>query len=80
MFLKKLSNLSSSYREYIVSQIHFLWQNVFSYFLKFWIIYVFEYFINSIEIFLLTTVDNLVAYIENENCKDFTMEDGEKLI
>ena len=46
------------------------------YFLKFWIIYVFEYFINSIEIFLLTTVDNLVAYIENENGKDFTMEDG----
>ena len=53
---------------------------MFSYFLKFWIIYVFEYFINSIEIFLLPTVDNLVAYIENENCKDFTMEDGEKLI
>ena len=25
MFLKKLSNLSSSYRECIVSQIHFLW-------------------------------------------------------
>ena len=25
MFLKKLSNLSSSYRERIVSQIHFLW-------------------------------------------------------
>ena len=25
MFLKKLSNLSSSYREYIISQIHFLW-------------------------------------------------------
>ena len=53
---------------------------MFSYFLKFWIIYVFEYFINSIEIFLLTTVDNLVAYIENENGKDFTMVDGERLI
>ena len=53
---------------------------MFSYFFKFWIIYVFEHFINSIEIFLLTTVDNLVTYIENENCKDFTMEDDEKLI
>ena len=53
---------------------------MFSYFLKFWIIYVFEYFINSFEIFLLITVDNLVTYIENENCKDFTMEDGERLI
>ena len=53
---------------------------LFSCFLKFWIIYVFEHFINLIEIFLLTTVDNLVAYIENENCKDFTMEDGERLI
>ena len=53
---------------------------LFSYFLKFWIIYVFEHFINLIEIFLLTTVDNLVTYIENENCKDFTMEDGERLI
>ena len=29
---------------------------------------------------LLITVDNLVTYIENENCKDFTMEDGERLI
>ena len=47
---------------------------------KFWIIYVFEHFINSIEIFLLTIVDNLVTYIENENCKNFTMEDGERLI
>ena len=36
--------------------------------------------INLIEIFLLTTVDNLVIYIENENYKDFTMEDGERLI
>ena len=53
---------------------------MFSYFLKFWVIYVFEYFINLIEIFLLTTVDNLVAYIENENGKDITMEDGERLI
>ena len=53
---------------------------MFLYFLKFWIIYVFKYFINSIEIFLLTTVDNLVAYIENENGKDFTMVDGERLI
>ena len=25
-------------------------------------------------------VDNLVTYIENENCKDFTIEDGERLI
>ena len=24
-------------------------------------------------------IDNLVTYIENENCKDFTMEDGEKI-
>ena len=53
---------------------------MFSYLLKFWIVHVFEYFINSIEIFLLTTVDNLVTYIENENCKDFTIEDGERLI
>ena len=29
---------------------------------------------------LLTMVDNLVTYIENENCKDFTMEDGKRLI
>ena len=43
-------------------------------------IYVLEHFINLIEIFLLTTVDNLVTYIENENCKDFTIEDGERLI
>ena len=48
--------------------------------LKFWIIHIFENFINSIEIFLLTTVDNLVTYIENENGKDSTMEDGERLI
>ena len=53
---------------------------MFSYYIKFWIINVFEHFINSIEIFLLTMVDNLVTYIENENCKDFTMEDGERLI
>ena len=25
-------------------------------------------------------VDNLVTYIENENYKDFTIEDGERLI
>ena len=24
-------------------------------------------------------IDNLVTYIENENCKDLTMEDGERL-
>ena len=30
--------------------------------------------------FLLTMVDNLVTYIENENRKDFTMEDGQRLI
>ena len=53
---------------------------MFSYFLKFLIIYVFKHFINSIEFFLLTMVDNLVTYIENENCKEFTMENGEKLI
>ena len=53
---------------------------MFSYFLKFWIICVFEHFINLIKKNLLTTVDNLVTYIENENCKDFTMEDGERLI
>ena len=38
--------------------------------LKFWIIHVFEYFINSIENFLLTLVDNLETYIKNENFKD----------
>ena len=53
---------------------------MFSYFLKFWIIYVFKHFINSIEFFLLAMVDNLLTYIENENYKDFTMEDGERLI
>ena len=30
--------------------------------------------------FFYSMVDNLVTYIENENCKDFTMEDGERLI
>ena len=34
----------------------------------------------QLKIFLLITVDNLVTYIENENCKDFTMEDSERLI
>ena len=53
---------------------------MFSYLLKFGIIHVFEHFINSIENLLLTMVDNLVTYIENENCKDFNMEDGERLI
>ena len=33
-----------------------------------------------LKFFLLTMVDNLVTYIENENCKDFTIEDGERLI
>ena len=28
----------------------------------------------------ITMIDNWVTYIENENCKDFTMKDGEKLI
>ena len=42
--------------------------------------HVFEHFFNSIEIFLLTMVGNLVTSIDNENCKDFTMEDGERLI
>ena len=28
----------------------------------------------QLKFFLLTMVDNLVTYIENENCKDFTME------
>ena len=32
---------------------------MFLYLLKFWIIHVFEYFISSIKIFLLTLVDNL---------------------
>ena len=32
------------------------------------------------ENFLLTMVDNLVTYIKNENCKDFTMEYGKRLI
>ena len=30
--------------------------------------------------FLLTMVDNLVIYIENENYKGCTVEDGERLI
>ena len=30
--------------------------------------------------FFYSMVDNLVTYIENENCKDFTIEDGERLI
>ena len=34
----------------------------------------------QLKFFLLTMVDNLVTYIENENCKDFTMEDDERLI
>ena len=34
----------------------------------------------QLKIFLLITVDNLITYIEKENCKDFTMEDGERLI
>ena len=34
----------------------------------------------QLNFFLLTMVDNLVTYIENENCKKFTMENGEKLI
>ena len=38
----------------------------------------FENFISSIEIFLLTMVDNLVTYIENKIFKDFTIEDGER--
>ena len=33
-----------------------------------------------LKFFLLTMVDNLITYIENENCKDFIMEDGERLI
>ena len=37
-----------------------------------------EHFISSIEIFLLAIVDNLVTYIENENFKDFTIENGER--
>ena len=51
---------------------------MFLYLLKFWIIHIFENFNSSIEIFLLTIVDNLVTYIENENFKDFTIEDGER--
>ena len=35
----------------------------------------FEIVINSIEIFLLTIVNNLVTYIKNKYFKDFTIED-----
>ena len=35
----------------------------------------FEIVINSIEIFLLTIVNNLITYIKNKNFKDFTVED-----
>ena len=34
----------------------------------------------QLKFFYFTMVDNLVAYIENENGKDFTMVDGERLI
>ena len=34
----------------------------------------------QLKFFYFTMVDNLVTYIENENCKDFTIEDGERLI
>ena len=37
-----------------------------------------EQFISSIENFLLAMVGNLVTYIENENFKDFTIEDDER--
>ena len=43
-------------------------------------IFVFKHFINSVEIFLLTMVNNLVIYIKNKNGKDFTMENNERLI
>ena len=33
-----------------------------------------------LKFFLLTMVDNLITYIENENYKDFIMKDGERLI
>ena len=33
-------------------------------------IYVFEYFISSIEVLLFILVDNLLTYIKNENLKD----------
>ena len=39
-----------------------------------------EHFISSIENFLLAMVNNLATYIENENFKDFTIEDGERWI
>ena len=32
----------------------------------------------QLKIFLLAMIDNLVTYIENENFKDFTIEDGER--
>ena len=32
----------------------------------------------QIEFFLLAMVDNLVTYIENENRKNFIIEDGER--
>ena len=34
----------------------------------------------QLKFFLLTMVNNLVTYIKNENCKDFTMGNGERLI
>ena len=39
-----------------------------------------EHFISSNEIFLLAMVDNLITYIENENLKDFILEDSERWI
>ena len=32
----------------------------------------------QLKFFLLAIVDNLVTYIENENFKDFTIENGER--
>ena len=34
----------------------------------------------QLKFFYSTMVGNLVTSIDNENCKDFTMEDGERLI
>lgn len=42
--------------------------------LKFCIILELENFINSIEIFLFTLVDDLVTYIKNENLQNIIME------
>ena len=71
MFLKKFSNGSSSYREYFFFLTFISYCKIcFLCLLKSWIFHIFEYFISSSEIFLLTLVDSLITYIKNENFKD----------